>query len=187
MKRNARPSLFDATVGFDDPLEMLMACHRRIEKQLDTLKRLLPHIKEHGVDADASIAAQSVLHYFARAAANHHDDEEKDLFPLLEQRITEDGERSRFHALRDELERDHREVQSAWMRLRKPLEAIADGMTRALPASDVHSFVAAYARHIIAEESTFQEFFDRWLDDSDRSALGRSMSARRVSNTRPGL
>ena len=94
MKRNARPSLFDATVGFDDPLEMLMACHRRIEKQLDTLKRLLPHIKEHGVDADASIAAQSVLHYFARAAANHHDDEEKDLFPLLEQRITEDGERS---------------------------------------------------------------------------------------------
>jgi pyridoxamine 5'-phosphate oxidase len=187
MKRIARPSLFDTTVGFDDPLEMLLSCHRRIEKQLDTLKRLMAHVTRNGVDADASIAAQAVLRYFARAAANHHDDEEKDLFPLLEQRITDPGERARFEALRASLERDHREVESLWSRLRKPLEGIADGLPRNLPAADVHAFVAAYARHILTEESTLQDLFDRWLDAGDRSALGRSMSDRRVSSTRPGL
>jgi hemerythrin-like domain-containing protein len=179
MKRNARPSLFDATVGFDDPLEMLLACHRRIEKQLETLKRLRAHVESRAVDAEASSAAQAVIRYFSSSAVHHHDDEEKDLFPLLEQRITDASERARFDALREGLERDHREVESHWARLKKPLEGIAEGLTRTLPASDVHAFVAAYARHILAEESALREFFDRWLDYEDRKKLGRSMSARR--------
>jgi len=37
----------------------------------------------------------------------------------------------------------------------------------------VHSFVAAYARHILAEESALQEFFDRWLNEDDRKELAR--------------
>ena len=185
MKRNARPSLFDTTVGFDDPLEMLLACHRRIEKQLETLKRLRAHVDSSGVDAEASSAAQSVLRYFSSSATNHHDDEEKDLFPLLEQRITDGGERTRFDALREQLERDHREVESHWARLKKPLEGIAEGLTRTLPASDVQAFVTAYARHILAEESALGEFFNRWLNDADREVLGRSMSARRTGWPQP--
>lgn len=185
MKRNARPSLFDTTVGFDDPREMLLACHRRIEKQLDTLKRLRAHLDARGVDAEASAAAQAVLRYFLTAAPNHHDDEEKDLFPLLEQRITDPGERARFDALRSQLEHDHREVEAMWALLRRPLEGIAEGLTRNLPAADVHAFVAAYARHILAEESALQELFDRWLDAGDRIILGRSMSARRSAMSPP--
>ena len=179
MRRNARPSPFDATVGFDDPLEMLLACHRRIEKQLETLKRLRAHLDTGAMDAEASRAAQAVLRYFPRSATHHHEDEEKDVFPLLEQRITDAGERARFGALREELERDHREIESQWARLKKPLEGIAEGLPRVLPASDVHAFVAAYARHILAEESALQEYFDRWLNEDDRRELGRSMSARR--------
>ena len=180
MKRNARSSPFDATVGFDDPLEMLLACHRRIEKQLETLKRLRAHLEAGPMSAEASRAAQAVLRYFQRSATHHHDDEEKDVFPLLEQRITDAGERARFSALRAELERDHREIESHWARIRKPLDGIAEGLPRILPASDVHAFVAAYARHILAEESALQEFFDRWLNEDDRRELGRSMSARRA-------
>ena len=167
-------------VGFDDPLEGLLAGHRRIEKQLDTLKRLHAHIDARGVDAEASTAAQAVLRHFPRAAVHHHDDEEKDLFPLLEQRITDAGARARFDALRVELERDHREIGILWARLRKPLEAIAEGITRPLPASDVHALIAACTRHILAGESALQELFERWLDDGDRISLGRSMRKRRM-------
>jgi hemerythrin-like domain-containing protein len=180
MKGNARPNFFGATVGFDDPLEMLLACHRRIEKQLETLQRLRARIDARGVDAEASGAAQSVLRYFSRSASDHHDDEEKDLFPLLERRITDHGEKSRFRAFRGALERDHREVERLWARLRKPLEGIAEGLARALPAGEVEAFAAAYARHILAEEAALQEFFNRWLDERDRGALGRAMSARRT-------
>ena len=180
MRRAERPILFDTPAGFDDPLEMLLGCHRRIEKQLETLKRLRAHVAEKGVDAEASSAAQAVLKYFRMAAVNHHMDEERDLFPLLEARITDQGERHRFEAFRTALEGEHRALEAAWARLRKPLEGIAEGLMRQLPPDDVHAFVAAYTRHILVEETTLKEFFDRWLGDADRANLGRSMAARRT-------
>jgi hemerythrin-like domain-containing protein len=180
MERNARPSLSSTVVGFDDPLEMLLACHRRIERQLETLERLQSHVREHGVDADASLAAQAVLRYFVKAAENHHDDEEKDLFPLLEMRIPAGEEKARFNALREKLELEHDAVREQWARLRKPMEAIAEGIQRSLPAADVHRFVSCYRAHIAVEEGALQDLFARWIDESDRGALGRSMRARRA-------
>jgi hemerythrin-like domain-containing protein len=175
-----RFALFDTPAGFDEPLEMLLGCHRRIEKQLETLKRLRTHLETHGVDADASTAAQAILRYFLLAAPNHHQDEEVDVFPLLEQRITDPGEKARFHAFRTQLESDHRALEAAWSRMRRPLDGIAEGLTRALPAREVQDFVSAYANHILLEESTLREFFDRWLGDADREVLGRTMAARRM-------
>jgi pyridoxamine 5'-phosphate oxidase len=179
MGRAERPLLFDTPAGFDDPLEMLLGCHRRIEKQLTTLLRLADHVASKGVDAEASRAARSVLDYFVRAAPNHHLDEEVDLFPLLESRISDGGEAARFRAFRASLEGDHRTLEAAWARLRKPLEGIADGLARQLPEADVRAFASAYAHHILAEESALEDFVDRWLDDADRRVLGRAMAARR--------
>lgn len=179
MRRLERDHLFDTPAGFDDPLEMLLGCHRRIEKQLETLRRLRAHVEEKGVDAEASSAAESVLRYFGKAAAHHHDDEERDLFPLLEQRIDDPGERARFQHFRDGLLADHRVLEAAWQRIRKPLEGIAEGLVRPLPPADVQAFVDGYTRHILTEDDTLREYFDRWLGDDDRQALGRSMAARR--------
>ena len=188
MRRLQRDELFNTPPGFDDPLEMVLGCHRRIERQLQTLKRLASHLESHGVDPEASTAAQSVLRYFVKSAASHHDDEELDIFPLLEQRIDDAGESHRFASFRERLEADHRWLQSSWDRLRKPLEAIADGLRKPLPQADVQAFVEAYAHHIITEEKALGEFFNRWLDDSDREALGRAMAARRgVTAPRPPL
>jgi len=171
--------LVDPPAGFDDPLEMLLACHRRIEKQLETLKRLRAHLATEGVDPEASAAAQSVLRYFGKSAADHHHDEEHDVFPLLEQRMGSSGDALRLRALRERLEADHRELEAAWHRLKKPLEGVAEGLMRTLAETDVHAFASAYASHILAEEIALREFFQRWVDDRDREALGRAMAARR--------
>lgn len=179
MRRPERTPLFDTPAGFDEPLEMLTGCHRRIERNLETLKKLRAHVEAHGVDAEASAAAQSVLRYFAQAAVNHLEDEERDLFPMIEERIDDPGEAARFRAFRRAVESDHRQLEAAWSRIRKPLEGISEGLTRALPRDEVHAFVDAYARHIAAEESLLEEFVDRWLDDGDRQMLGRAMAARR--------
>ena len=144
MKRNARPSLFETIAGFGDPIEMLFACHRRIEHHLATLERLQAHVTARGVDVEASGAARAILHYFAKAAEAHHEDEEKDVFPLLQLRIPSGADKASFHVLRERLETEHGRVAAQWTRLRKPLEAIADGLPRALPASDVNEFVNAY-------------------------------------------
>ena len=179
MRRLERTSLFDTPAGFDEPLEMLLGCHRRIEKQLETLKRLRAHVEARGVDAEASAAAQAILNYFLKAAPNHLEDEERDLFPMLERRISDGAEAGRFRAFRDALESEHRMLESAWTRIRKPLEGIADGLTRTLAPDDVRNFTEAYARHIAAEEAALKDFVDRWLDEGDRQMLGRAMAARR--------
>ena len=181
MRRLERARLLETLAGFDDPLEMLLACHRHIEKQLETLKRLRAHVEAKGVDAQASTAAQAILRYFVKAAVSHHADEEVDLFPLLERRITDAGEHARFMHFRERLEADHRQLEGAWQRLRRPLEGIADGMQRSLPAADVQSFVDAYTHHILTEETTLRELFERWLDDEDRHVLGSAMAARRTA------
>ena len=185
MKRAERPLLFDTPAGFDEPLEMLLGCHRRIEKQLATLRRLREHVDARGVDPEATQAAQAILNYFERAAPNHHHDEELDLFPMLEARITDAGEATRFRAFRDSLLADHRALEAAWARMRRPLEAIADGLPRHLSETDVHEFAEGYARHIVTEEQALAEFFQRWLDDADRRQLGRSMAARRKISPAP--
>jgi|GEM_PF-2722120 len=69
--------------AFDDPLGMLLACHRRIERQLATLARLQRHLPEHGCDVDARAAARGILRYFDTAAPSHHADEEVSVFPRL--------------------------------------------------------------------------------------------------------
>lgn len=181
MGRAERPLLFDTPAGFDDPLEMLLGCHRRIERQLETLRRLREHLDRHGVDADASGAAQAVLNYFGRAATHHHQDEEADLLPMLEARIDEAGEAARFKQFREQLERDHRTLEAAWARLRKPLEGIAEGLARNLPAQDVDGFVQGYLGHIRFEEATIKALFERWLGEADRRTLGLAMSARRMA------
>ena len=184
MRRSARH--LEIPAGFDDPLEALLGCHRRIERQLQALKALRERIEAKGVDAEASVAAERLLAYFGRAASHHHDDEELDLFPLLAQRITDLEAANRFEAFRATLASHHRQLDAAWARLRRPLEGIADGLRRRLEARDVDDFSAAYSAHILAEEVALQDFFERWLDAGDREALGRAMAERR-RGAQPGM
>src|ERR1043165_1065983 len=107
---------FDTPAGYDDPMGMLLGCHRRIEKKLATLKNLCAHLSARGIDAEASAAAQAVLRYFEAPAAYHHEDEEIDLLPLLELRINDGGERERLVELDAQIREEHVEIDRLWAR-----------------------------------------------------------------------
>ena len=141
---SAPMNLFDAPAGFDDPIGMWLGCHRRIEKQLKTLAKLSAHLLDKGIDAEASTAAQAILRYFEKSGPHHHEDEDRDLFPLIEKRITVAGDLAAFRDLRARLEDDHRRMEPCWARLRKPLQGIADGIAKPLAEGDVHAFRAIY-------------------------------------------
>jgi hemerythrin-like domain-containing protein len=170
---------FDTPAGYDDPIGMLLGCHRRIEKKLATLKALTVHLREKGMDAEASVAAQGVLRYFSAAAGYHHDDEEDNLFPMLEQRITDPDERERLVSLAARLREEHEELERVWGRLRKPLEGVAEGLSRTIPDTDVQAFIAMYKHHIETEEALVVPLVDRWLTEADYVTLGRAMADRR--------
>jgi hemerythrin-like domain-containing protein len=165
--------------GLDDPVDALLGFHRRIERQLAALARLPCDLEEHGLDAQASGSAASILEFFTRSIAMHHADEEA-LLPMLEMRAATAAERERIRSLRDRLEMEHRDMERTWRGLRRPLEGLAEGMQRRLPADLVAYFRAIHSTHISAEESNLHLSAALSLLPADRAALGRGMAARRT-------
>jgi hemerythrin-like domain-containing protein len=168
--------------SFDEPLEMLAACHERIEAQLGTLERLGPHLEKKGCDPEARSAAQAVLRYFDTSGKLHHQDEDHDLFPLLRARAAVAG-RADVAAAIDELETEHETMEGQWTRLRARLVAIAAGEAR-LDAEDVARFAWLYRRHMDREATAVLPFAREALDPGQRASLGERMAARR--KTAPG-
>lgn len=158
--------------GFDDPVEMLAACHERIEAQCDTLTRLVAHVKHAGVDESATQASRAVLRYFDTAGVHHHEDEERDLFPLLRERNAGCG------ALLDALCRDHGRLARCYGVVRRQLEALVAGSV-VLDEVDVRTLCEAYRAHIDRENTELLPLARGVLSPSDVRALGRSMARRR--------
>ncbi|RYY81317.1 MAG: hemerythrin domain-containing protein, partial [Comamonadaceae bacterium] len=50
--------------GFEQPFEMLEACHERVHRMLTLLDRLRRHVAGHGTDEQARQAARDVMRYF---------------------------------------------------------------------------------------------------------------------------
>jgi len=163
-----------AAPSFDDPLGMLRACHRRIEKQLATLDRLQRHLPEHGCDDDARAAARAIMRYFDTGAVNHHADEEASVFPRL---VAARGEPAR--AVAERLEAEHRELAANWQRLRPLLAGIATGSRANLSPHDVTVTSEAYARHITVEEAELLPMAESAFDAATLQEIGREMAVRR--------
>ena len=163
---------------FDKPLEMLEACHGRIEAQLLTLERLVPHLQARGCDAGAAEAAQAVLRYFETAGALHHRDEDEDLFPLLRV-LAGEQRRPEIAAVIEELEREHASMDSLWGQLRAALAAVAQAGSTRLGAEEVARFGWLYRRHMEREAAAVLPFARQALAAAQRAALGERMAARR--------
>jgi hemerythrin-like domain-containing protein len=170
---------FDApAAGFAAPLAMLSACHGRVERQCQTMLRLVPHLTANGPDQAAREAAQNVMRYFDTSAKHHHADEEQDLFPALLQ-AAPDAELARLRELIDALCAQHRELEQAWGQLRWKLEGVWLGTLLELDAEEVARWAELYRLHIAREEDELLPLAARLLGDAQLDVLGRAMRARR--------
>ncbi len=174
------PGFDSPAAGFDQPYEMLAACHERVQRTLDLLGRLIAHVERQGHDTQSRSAAADVLRYFDLAAPLHHQDEELHVFPLL----LAQGD-ARVRALVQGLQADHREMEGLWATLRPVLqrwcEPGAQGAPDAALQQVVRRFVELYARHIPAEESVAFPGAQALMDTPRQQAMGEEMQARRRS------
>jgi hemerythrin-like domain-containing protein len=168
--------------GWDGPLELLEACHERIQAQLSTLERLGPHLETQGCDAEARSIAQAVLRYFDTSGTWHHQDEDHDLFPVLRVKAAATGRQDVTAAI-EELLQEHETMQAQWERLRERLKAITAGEPR-LAVEDVARFAWLYRRHMDREATLVLPFARQALDSDERAALGKRMAARRNTAAR---
>ncbi len=172
------PGFSSPAAGFEVPLEMLAACHLRIQRQCATLQRLARHLASRSGDDEARSAAAGVMRYFDTAARDHHADEEVDLFPALIESMA-GSDAVCLRALTGALESDHREIESRWRRLRAVLERLVAGEPALLDADQVADFAARYDAHIAREEAELLPMAARLLDDETLDRIGRAMRARR--------
>lgn len=175
---NVLPGHGAPAASFEVPLEMLAACHQRVESQCTTLLRLVPHVAAHGADRQAREAAAAVLRYFDTAARDHHADEEIDLFPALIESMA-GSDAVCLRGLTASLSADHRELERCWRGLRHALEPLADGQPATLAAAEVQAFVERYRQHIAREEAELLPMAARLLGDDALDRIGLSMRARR--------
>jgi hemerythrin-like domain-containing protein len=177
---NALPGHSAPAVGFEVPLEMLAACHGRVQHQCETLQRLLTHLQRHGPDRPAQEAARAVMRYFDTAARHHHEDEEQDLFPaLLESMAGSDAVCLR--ELTASLCSDHRALERRWLDVRQALLKVQDGQATTFADVEVPGFIALYAQHIDREEAELLPMAARLLSDAELDRIGRAMRARRAT------
>lgn len=167
--------------GFDEPLEMLLACHQRVERMLLLLERLALHLLHNGADAQAQQAATDVMRYFDLAGPAHHEDEQRHLFPALQ--ATGDAT---LQGLVQGLQHDHLAMTTQWQGLRADLLAVQAGeLPHALAAGRWAGFASLYRRHVALEESLAYPAAMPLLGAAERAGMGREMAERRGARLPP--
>lgn len=161
--------------GFDQPFEVLGACHERVQRMLSLLRRLRAHMQARGADEQARQAACELVRYFHIAAPVHHEDEERHVFPPLLAR----GECvDTVNRLRDE----HREMAAIWPSAHAILDAVAEGRRASLSLDDLEHldhYETLYGWHLAAENELVFPVARRHLGLAMQAAMGAEMARRR--------
>jgi hemerythrin-like domain-containing protein len=163
--------------GFEQPFEMLEACHERVHRMLTLLGRLREHVRGHGADVQAQQAARDVMRYFDIAAPHHHQDEELHVFPpLLAQ-----GDERVVQVVR-RLQADHVQMESRWAAARAVLQRVSEGAVQQFSAPEdaaLAAFAGIYDDHIQAEEQIVYPAARATMDQETVAKVGEEMMRRR--------
>jgi len=166
-----------AAPSFDHPLELLHACHGKIQQQLDTLQKLAVHLPVHGCDQQVQQAAQGILRYFDTAGQFHHQDEEENLFPTL--LALDTPEKAKVKALIENLLAQHAVMFAAWSDVRAVLVKLAEGVNTPLPQALVEKLVGSYTPHIELKKTKLLSLSTRLLSPQQIMEMGKCMAQRR--------
>ncbi|MDO9315730.1 MAG: hemerythrin domain-containing protein [Burkholderiaceae bacterium] len=178
------PGFDSPAVGFEQPFEMLLACHERVRRSLALLGRLVRHVGDHGHDEQSRSAASDVLRYFDLAAPLHHDDEEQHVFPIL----AGSGDADLAAAVAG-LHSDHLRMSALWAGLRVTLEAWsgagAAGAGAGALLDQIADFDHLYAAHLATEEGVVFPAARARMDDQRLAVMSADMQRRRAVPVRP--
>jgi hemerythrin-like domain-containing protein len=163
--------------GFEQPFEMLEACHERVQRMLALLARLRAHVRDNGADLQAQQAARDVMRYFDIAAPHHHRDEELHVFPRLLQEAD-----PQVVPVVKRLQRDHVQMERCWAEARCVLDCVARGEVERFGTADdeaLDAFASLYDEHLAAEERIAYPRARALMGEKEIQAAGQEMMRRR--------
>lgn len=167
--------------GFDEPIALMMDCHRRVEHFLDVLLRVAQEAPAE-LPGEHRRALTTARHYFEQAAPHHTADEEASLFPRLRQ--SDDPQARAVLERVEALEADHRAAKAQHERI----DALFDAWLEAGDISQearreltdrLRQLRKLYEAHIHLEDDEVFPAALRLLDAAQLQAIGVEMAQRR--------
>lgn len=165
-----------------DGFDVLDACHRQTLLTLDKLTALVARLP--AADADSRTVAAEIVEFFSTTARQHHEDEERHVFPSL---AISDDPKVVQAVLR--LHEDHNWLEEDWMEISPQVDAVACGQNwydLDVLREGVEIFAALSRDHIELEESLIYPQARARLHGGQRREMGREMAARRRAQRKPG-
>jgi hemerythrin-like domain-containing protein len=169
--------------GDHDGFGVLDACHRQTVVALDRLEILVDRLESGEVDAQAKALASEVVEHFSTVARQHHQDEERHVFP----RLASSADAETVQAVL-RLQQDHYWLEEDWLEMWPHLDAVACGRTSFdldVLREATAVFVALSRDHIALEESLLYPQARALIGAGERRDMGREMAARRRAERTP--
>jgi hemerythrin-like domain-containing protein len=165
------------TTPIDPPINQFLNCHAGIVSRLRDLGEL-PRLAEQANRA-RDVATQ-LLQLFEGPVLEHHQDEEKELFPAVVRSATPGEERARVEHMVRRLEQEHRVVEQLWKELEPAVRAAAKGKEAHVDMAKAGALVEAYLTHANFEETFLLPLAEQILgrNGNHMAALGLSLHLR---------
>jgi hemerythrin-like domain-containing protein len=160
-----------------DGFTALDECHRKTLQMLDELSSLVATLELEGPSPQARARAARIAEFFATTAREHHEDEERHVFPSL----LAGGDPGIVEAVL-RLQRDHDWLEEDWFDVAPHVLAVARGQLTydlATLRDGVPALAALYHDHIELEESFIYPQARACMTAAHRGEMGREMAARR--------
>jgi hemerythrin-like domain-containing protein len=167
-----------------DGFEALDACHVQTLFALGKLAALVSHLANSGPDPEARVMAGEIVAFFSATARQHHEDEERFVFPKL----IGNGNADIVQAVL-RLQQDHAWLEEDWLELAPQVDAVACGQNwydLDTLREGVEIFAALSRDHMALEESLIYPAARKWLLVSERQEMGREMAAKKRAQRQAG-
>ncbi len=154
-----------------NPLEHLVACHRRIEQRLATFVKAAAELEARPQQALEAIA--SAIRFMDTNGVRHTEDEEESVFPRLRPSLSPEE-----LAFVDQLEAEHLEAEGIYTALKALVPGLPTGKDTYLKLAE--RMEAIYRKHIQAEEDLLLKLARRDLKAPEIDAIAAEMRTRRA-------
>ena len=176
---NATPDLsrVASPAAVRDGFDVLDVCHRQTVFTLGKLSALVARLAVQGPDAEARELAAEILRHFSITAREHHEDEERHIFP----RLLESADPHIVETVL-RLRQDHGWPEEDWLALSPHIDAVASGHA-GYDLDELREGAAVFTAlshdHIALEQSIAYPQVRASLQAADRRAMTDEMAARR--------
>lgn len=164
--------------GFEDPIGMLIDCHRRIEHFLDILCVVAERAHTRSLTGEEQAAIKAALQYFYVGGERHTEDEEESLFPRLRRNpsagLEEIDRLENDHHLAADLHESVDRLYTTW----SSAGALQEDEQQQL-LSQTRRLKQLYAEHIQVEERIVFPHARQMLDGQTIAAIGQEFRSRR--------